>query len=139
MPFQTLARRYKSVIAQLTRNLKEAKAEHYILGTESEYSHEARLVNCMQRLAQAIGGLRSAALTQFALLIEPPSKDTPAPSNSIRHSLPQSPGSYFSTLKGPHERFAVLAAIDEASDESSEVEGAASKASAERFSKEGLE
>lgn len=30
----------------------QAKFEHYVLGTEDEYKIEARLVNCMQRLAQ---------------------------------------------------------------------------------------
>lgn len=56
------------MFTSLTKNLNEAKYEHYIRGTEQEYELETKLVECMQRLAQHIGGLRSAASTQFSLL-----------------------------------------------------------------------
>ncbi|MCJ1294171.1 hypothetical protein MMC34_005728 [Xylographa carneopallida] len=75
--------RYRSVFASLTKNLREAKFEHYVLGTEAEYQLEAKLVKCMQRMAQNIGGLRSAATTQFDLLSQAPSYGGTTPSASI--------------------------------------------------------
>lgn len=107
--FEDANLRYKSVFAQLTKNLKEAKAEHYVLGTENEYKHEARLVNCMEKLAQAIGGLRSAAMTQFSLLKETSLEGEFMLANSVRYSNPKFHSSH-------------LPAIDEAPDESSEAE-----------------
>lgn len=58
----------KSTFNTLVKNLGEAKYEHYVLGTEGEYEVESRLVKCLEQLMQSIGGLRSAAETQFALL-----------------------------------------------------------------------
>lgn len=112
--FSNSLKQFRSTSALLTQQLKEAKLEHYVLGTENEYKLEARLVNCMQRLAQSIGGLRSAAATQFSLLKEMNAGGT-TPAN---RSLPQFNGGTFSST-AMHERFAVLAAIDEASDEGS--------------------
>jgi hypothetical protein len=106
-------RRYKFVFGQLSKNLKEAKAEHYVLGTENEYKHEAKLVNCMHKLAQAIGGLRSAAMTQFTLLRETAANGCSTPSDSIRYSRAQIRSGTLSLA---------LSAIDEAPDESSEAE-----------------
>ncbi|KAL8728318.1 MAG: hypothetical protein Q9166_005461 [cf. Caloplaca sp. 2 TL-2023] len=63
--------KYKSQLASIEKNLVEAKYEHYVAGTEGEFWLEARLVDCMQRLAQCIGGLRSAATTQFLILAQP--------------------------------------------------------------------
>ncbi|KAL8721282.1 MAG: hypothetical protein Q9225_001986 [Loekoesia sp. 1 TL-2023] len=63
--------RYRSLLTAMEKNLKEAKYEHYVAGTEREYRLEAELVDCMQRLAQNIGGLRSAATTQFLILAQP--------------------------------------------------------------------
>ena len=68
--FQEASDRYKSVYAALSKNTKESKWEHYVLGTEAQYKLETKLVSCMQRLAQNIGGLRSAATTQFTLLAQ---------------------------------------------------------------------
>lgn len=65
-----VANRYRTVLASLTTNLREARFEHCVSGTEKEYEIEARLVTCMQRLAHNIGGLRSAATTQFNLLAQ---------------------------------------------------------------------
>lgn len=58
----------KKAFSSMTKNLKESKYEHYVMGTETEYQLEAKLVNCMQRLEQNVGGLRSAATTQFLLM-----------------------------------------------------------------------
>ncbi|KAI5776623.1 Fusaric acid resistance protein-like-domain-containing protein [Geopyxis carbonaria] len=66
--YATAAENHKTVFTSLLKNLREAKYEHYVLGTEQEYHQEKLLVECLQRLSQNIGGLRSAALTQFSLL-----------------------------------------------------------------------
>jgi hypothetical protein len=118
--FQDANRRYKSTFGQLKKHLKEAKAEHYVFGTENEYKHEAKLVNCMEKLAQAIGGLRSAAMTQFTLLKETYSSGNFAQANSVRYKSAQIRSG--SSLSSRQDRFAVLTAIDEAPDESSEAE-----------------
>jgi hypothetical protein len=114
--------RYKSVFTQLSKNLKEAKFEHYVLGTEEEYRLEANLVYCMQRLAQSIGGLRSAATTQFTLLKESPDFGTPAVAGTTRTFPQMLGGSVSSTFTGRNDRFAVLTAIEEASEEGSGAE-----------------
>jgi hypothetical protein len=118
--FQDATRRYKSTFGQLKKHMKEAKAEHYVLGTENEYKHEAKLVNCMEKLAQAIGGLRSAAMTQFTLLKETFSGGNFTQANSVRYMPAQIRSG--SSLSCKQDRFAVLTAIDEAPDESSEAE-----------------
>lgn len=69
--YRTAMDKYKSHLANIEKNLVEAKYEHYIAGTEREFRLEAKLVDCMQRLAQNIGGLRSAATTQFLILAQP--------------------------------------------------------------------
>ncbi|KAL8772165.1 MAG: hypothetical protein Q9209_002600 [Squamulea sp. 1 TL-2023] len=69
--YRAIMDKYKSQLASIEKNLVEAKYEHYIAGTEGEYKLEAKLVDCMQRLAQNIGGLRSAATTQFLILAQP--------------------------------------------------------------------
>lgn len=114
--FNNALSRYKSLFTELTKNLKEAKLEHYALGTENQYKLEAKLVDCLQRLSQSIGGLRSAATTQFTLLRETTtlSRSTQIHSRSI---LEFRNGSA-STLDG-RDRFAVLTAIEEASEEGS--------------------
>lgn len=53
--FLDASAKYKKVFKSLTKDLTEAKYEHYIDGTEREYQLEAKLVDCMQRLAQNIG------------------------------------------------------------------------------------
>lgn len=122
--YQIATSRHKSVLTQLSKNLREAKAEHYLLGTESQYCQELKLVNCIQKLSQSIGGLRSAAMTQFTLLKETSDGGSPA-MDSVRHCIPQIHGaSVLSTIRTKPERFAVLSAIDEAPDESSEAEDA---------------
>lgn len=60
----------KSTYKTLVKNLEEAKYEHYVLGTEEEYMIASRLVKCLEQLMQSIGGLRSAAETQFTLLAQ---------------------------------------------------------------------
>jgi len=109
--------RYNAVFAQLTKNLQEAKLEHYVLGTEKEFALERSLVSCMQKLAQSIGGLRSAASTQFTLLKE--SSDFGSSTPAAGYPFPKVPGPSIASVVR-HDRFGVLTAIEEASDESSD-------------------
>lgn len=117
--FLDTTRRYKGNFAKLKKNLKEAKAEHYFLGTENEYRQEAKIVKCMQKLAQAIGGLRSAAVTQFALLKESSGNTISTSANSFLTS-PVSPVSR--TAKNKQNRLFSLTAIYESPGESNETE-----------------
>ncbi|KAI9669664.1 MAG: hypothetical protein M1831_007360 [Alyxoria varia] len=59
-----------SAYNSLDPNLAESRYEHFIFGSEKVYWIEKRLVACMQRLSQDVGGLRSAAAIEFSLLAE---------------------------------------------------------------------
>ena len=83
---------FNNAYGVLDSNLSEAKWEQYLLGTETRYEIEQRLVKCMQRLAQDIGGLRSAASIQFYLLKESAHKDTHILSSEPLASPSQSAG-----------------------------------------------
>ena len=119
--FRNASDKYKKVFASLIKNLKEAKYEHYVLGTEKEYQLEAKLVDCMQRLAQNIGGLRSAATTQFLLLAQPGVSGSVTPAST--NFAPTPKVGYFpsisSGLTSPSEEHGVLAAIDETPEDAS--------------------
>ncbi|KAK6542978.1 hypothetical protein TWF694_006910 [Orbilia ellipsospora] len=66
--FKNAASDHRKTFTDLTKHLHEAKFEHYMNGTEVTYKLELALVECLQRLAQALGGLQNAAKTQFSLL-----------------------------------------------------------------------
>ena len=84
--------KYQKAFSSMTKNLKEARYEHYVLGTEREYHLETKIVSSMQRLGQNTGGLRSAATTQFVLLKEPEvtSPQTYFSHKSLRHRVSSS-------------------------------------------------
>lgn len=67
--------KFKTAYNALPGQLADARYEHHPLGTESQYHIEKHLIECVQQLAQDLGGLRSAAETQFSLLAEMPSID----------------------------------------------------------------
>jgi len=69
--FTDVTTKYKAAFNSLAKNLREAKWEHYVLGTEAQHHIEKRLVHCVEQIATDIGGLRSAAATQFALMGRP--------------------------------------------------------------------
>lgn len=69
--FLGAAERHKKSYSTLGKNLKEAKYEYYVLGKERRYRIEAKLVHCVQRITQSIGGLRSAAAMQFTVVRQP--------------------------------------------------------------------
>ncbi|KAK9377436.1 Fusaric acid resistance protein-like-domain-containing protein [Lipomyces chichibuensis] len=56
-----------SLISSLDATIQEAKYEHYIRGTESEYFLQMRLVKSIQSLTQHLGGLRSSLQMQWHL------------------------------------------------------------------------
>ena len=123
--FVKASNKSQSTYKTLVKNLGEAKFEHYVLGTEEEYKISARLVKCLEKLMQSIGGLRSAAETQFTLLaqsnmgVDTPSDSMPANgtvTSSIfsEHNLSQSPPQLLSpSLSHTERRTSILASIDE--------------------------
>jgi gas vesicle protein len=126
-----------STFKTLVKNLGEAKFEHYALGTEEEYKIQARLVKCLETLIQNIGGLRSAAETQFTLLAQSNPSGTPSESfagngtvnSSIfsEHSISQSPPQLLSpSLSHVERRSSILASIDELPESSAEASAAPS-------------
>ncbi|MCJ1249266.1 hypothetical protein MMC30_006489 [Trapelia coarctata] len=126
--FLTASDHYRTVFSSLAKNLREAKFEHLVLGTEAESRLEVRLVNCMQRMAQSIGGLRSAASTQFDLLAQGPTYGSSTPITSI--SCPTS-GPYItaaSTWSTIEESHGTLTAIDEHPEEDASSAESSNKA-----------
>ena len=69
--FRKASERHRKAFGRLAQNLKESKYEHYFFGTEREHRIEGKLVHCIQRLTQSIGGLRSAATMQFTIIKQP--------------------------------------------------------------------
>lgn len=104
---------YQATFTSLTKNLKETKFEHCFVGTENEYHLEAKLVDCVQRLAQNIGGLHSAATTQFLLLARPATSGAATPIGSIYSPahIDTSFSSMEDGLMSPSENYGVLMAI----------------------------
>lgn len=113
--FQTASNEYRTGLTSLTKNLREAKFEHYVMGTEHEYFLEAKLANCMQLLAQNIGGLRSAATTQFLLLSQPVAGGAATPMSSSYSPQIDRPFSPMDDilLSSPTENFGSLVPINE--------------------------
>lgn len=131
--FQDASVRYKKVLDTMAKNQTEAKYEHYIEGTEKEYRLEAKLVQCVQRLAQNIGGLRSAATTQFLLLAQTGVSIPQTPSST----QPNTPAPGFTSFPlmsngalSPSEENGILPAIYEVP----ENEGSAASPPAQPFS-----
>ncbi|KAK3378577.1 Fusaric acid resistance protein-like-domain-containing protein [Podospora didyma] len=111
--FAAASSTYSSVYPQLAKNLRESKFERYFLGRERLYQLDRAVIRSMETLAQSIGGLRSAANTQFALL-----KETVEPASDLF-----SPGSSIispTRLKSGKDRLLVLSSIDELSEESND-------------------
>jgi hypothetical protein len=115
---------FRSTLTTMHKNLKESKYEYYFLGQEQIYQHDKAVSRCMETLAQSLGGLRSAANTQFELL-----KEMSDSTSSRRPLSPQlNVSSPISSLHPPGQmssgaRIAVLSSIAEAPDERNEVFG----------------
>lgn len=104
---------YNAAYAKMSKNLREAKFEHYFVGDEKIYQLDKAVYKSMENLAQSIGGLRSAANTQFALLKEGPE----AGSGNVSPSQ-LSPSLYRTFSSSIRSHLPTLSAIDEGSDES---------------------
>ena len=134
--FRLASDKYKGQFKSLTKNLEEAKYEYYVMGREREYHIEVRLVDCMRRLGQDIGGLRSAASTQLLLLSQGTTAGGTTPVNE--HSAPLFRAPSFSVLAdsgtSPSGSHGVLTAIDEISEDGTESEAATTPKSTHRES-----
>lgn len=113
--FLRVSSHHREVFVLMTKNLREARFEHYVMGTENEYHLEAKLVDCMQGLSQNIGGLRSAADTQFLLLAEPAIGGVTTPKGSYFSTPPLRNTLSFTSdfVTSPTDKRGPLAAIDE--------------------------
>ncbi|KAI1389743.1 Fusaric acid resistance protein-like-domain-containing protein [Hypoxylon trugodes] len=116
---------YASNLTQMNKNARESKYEYYFLGQERVYRHDKAVVKSMENLAQSLGGLRSAANTQFELLKEvsngPPSSHS-AVSPTTNVFSPTFGRALSATLKSGSNRVGTLGPIDEAPDERSDRE-----------------
>ncbi|KAI1140361.1 Fusaric acid resistance protein-like-domain-containing protein [Hypoxylon sp. FL0543] len=116
---------YTSNLSQMNKNARESKYEYYFLGQERIYRQDKAVVKSMENLAQSLGGLRSAANTQFELLKEVslgPLSAHSAVSPSTNVFSPIFGRSLSATLKSGSNRVSTLGAIDEAPDERSDRE-----------------
>ncbi|KAI2624097.1 ribosomal protein L19 [Xylaria nigripes] len=122
--FMDASATYTSTLTQMNKNARESKYEYYLLGQEQVYRHDKEVLKSIENLAQSVGGLRSAANTQFELLKEVSTgistgevQISPGV-NIFSHSLGRSSSS---SLKST-TRFRRLSSIDEAPDERSDRE-----------------
>ncbi|KAK4122467.1 hypothetical protein N657DRAFT_621952 [Parathielavia appendiculata] len=124
--FAAASSTYASIYPQMTKNLREAKFERYFLGYEKIYQLERAVVKSMETLAQSIGGLRSAANSQFALLKEPmgPLPRVMSSSEAVTSPVfsPTLHREISTSMRTAKERIPTLSAIDEASEGSHEDE-----------------
>lgn len=118
--YTRILKQYRTAWGKITTNMKDAKTEHYIMGRERIYNLDREVVRSLEVLSQAIGGLRSAAETQIALLKEQPQESTSeqASPGSRSHSptLTRTGSQYF---KIAQDRFMALDAISEESEPAS--------------------
>ncbi|KAM0227466.1 hypothetical protein ACHAPO_011528 [Fusarium lateritium] len=69
--FTAASTHYAKSYAQMMKDMREAKFEHYFLGHEAIYEHEKSVARSMETLSQALGGLRNATNTQLEQLRHP--------------------------------------------------------------------
>ncbi|KAI0134492.1 Fusaric acid resistance protein-like-domain-containing protein [Xylariales sp. AK1849] len=121
--FSETSASYSTTLATMNKHLRESKYEYYLLGREEIYKHDKAVVRSMESLAQSLGGLKSAANTQFELLKEISGGAPTGPPESAGTN-PFTPrfGRTMSGQLRSGSRFAVLSAIDEAPDERSDRE-----------------
>ncbi|KAF1810793.1 hypothetical protein P152DRAFT_483520 [Eremomyces bilateralis CBS 781.70] len=66
--FGAASSQFKKTFSKMTTTIQDSAYEHYLLGTAAEHQLMVTLMNCVEQLAQDLGGLRGATTTQFALL-----------------------------------------------------------------------
>ncbi|KAI1350895.1 ribosomal protein L19 [Xylaria sp. FL0043] len=119
--FTNASTTYTSTLTLMNKNARESKYEYYLLGREQIYRRDKAVVKSMENLAQSIGGLRSAANTQFELLKEISSGPLPANIPPSQDANLFSPG-FGRASSSFKNSFGRLSAIDEAPDERSDRE-----------------
>ena len=72
-PYKDLEHKHGTAFGTLNQQLREAKHEHFLLGTERQFYIEVRMIRCIQRITQTIGGLRTACSMQFSVVRQPQS------------------------------------------------------------------
>ncbi|KAK3724442.1 hypothetical protein LTR37_001066 [Vermiconidia calcicola] len=85
--FKDLAKEHQQSLQTMSKDLIETQKELLVLGGENLYEVSTRLVECLDGLSQDLGGLRSAALAQFAFMkaatasgnVEQPKDSGPSP------------------------------------------------------------
>ncbi|KAI9790313.1 MAG: hypothetical protein M1835_001073 [Candelina submexicana] len=121
--FVAASDRHRTIFEALSKNLTEAKWEHYVVGREDVYKNEERLARCLERLAQNIGGLRSAAETQFHLLSQLGTAGASSSATTACTSSSSRTPSFPAVVSFPMpEDYGVLAAVNEAPEELSDIE-----------------
>lgn len=110
--FSMTAATFSTTLTSMNKHLRESKYEYYMLGREEIYKNDKAVARCMERLAQSLGGLRSAANTQFELLKE---KAVPSQVDSLNPNAnaPVIPGRTLPAQMRSGSMFAVLSAINE--------------------------
>ncbi|CEJ93604.1 Putative 60s ribosomal protein l19 [[Torrubiella] hemipterigena] len=104
---------YSTTYKQVTKNLREAMFEHYFVGRDNVYAVERSSAIAIATLAQSVGGLRSAATSQIALLhqisanIRRPSQGAAVDESEVLDSAPSS-----NSRKGKHRLNTPLDAFD---------------------------
>ncbi|KAJ5360187.1 hypothetical protein N7517_009378 [Penicillium concentricum] len=68
VPFAKLSARHDNAFAEMKKQLDESKFEHYVAGTEREYSIAKRLAHLMQEITRRLGALRGAVALESGLL-----------------------------------------------------------------------
>ncbi|GAW16261.1 hypothetical protein ANO14919_056840 [Xylariales sp. No.14919] len=122
--FMDASATFASTLTLMNKNARESKYEYYFLGREQIYRHDRAVLKSMETLSQSIGGLRSAANTQFELLKEissgPLSANIPlSPSTNVFSPVFGRSPSFSFKITNPPRR---LSSIDEAPDERSDRE-----------------
>ena len=118
--FNNLNHEHQQSLQKMTKDLGEAKNEFLVMGREEIYDVATRLVDCLDGLSQDLGGLRSAALAQFALVKSSSEED------HTQDGVAFSPGDrrpswYTAAKRGPNSSF--LDVITEAPDENGSMSG----------------
>lgn len=78
--FKNLQSEQQQAQSRMNVDLDEARNEYLLLGSEELYRVSTKLVDCLDRLSQDLGALRSAAFAQFALMES-------APVNGVKQSV----------------------------------------------------
>jgi hypothetical protein len=119
--FASVASQYETASATISTSLRESKFEYYVVGCEQQYFAAKSIVARVEKLSQAVGGLRTACDTQFVLLKETPTTDVDqgifSPTNPMSPmTRPELNRTVSSFLRTSRDRLAALEVISESSE-----------------------